>query len=512
MPKTGPQQDDEVQPESRDDQEFSTTSEAFNGSTVTVAPAVTCLDETAFVPEQPPREPDVEARLHMHRLVWKLAWPSVLTMSLQTFNSFIDRGFVGRLGPDSLAAVGAAGQLFFLVMSIGMSLSIGATALVARFAGAKELGQAKVAANQSLMLSLLTALLCMAVFYPVRGLMVHGIIQDPAAANLGMQYLTITLLGIPALFIMLILSGVYRGLGDTVTPLLISIGINVIHLGGDFLLIFGHWGFPKLGLRGGGIALATSQCIGAIFYLAAIGRSQVAGMIAVRRKLELEWVRRILNIGVPAAVQNLSRILSMLAFTGLLSRTFDGTAAVGALTIGLTSESIAFMPGFGFSTAASTLTGQNLGAHRPDRADAAAWAAFLQGLSVMCIMGIVFYVFAPEFVHIFTYNQHDTQPLKTAHVVKLAVSYLRISAFSEPFLAMGMILIGALNGAGDSKSPAIASFITMWGIRLPFAYFAAYTLGLGAIGGWYAMAMSTVANGLVILWMYKNGKWKRTQV
>lgn len=439
----------------------------------------------------------------LHRAVWMLAWPSVLTMLLQTANSFTDRFFVGKLGADALAAAGVGGQLMFLLFSVGMSIAIGTTALVARFAGAKEYDQARIAANQSVWIGGIGAIFCMALMYPLRGALVRLMGVDPHAADLCERYLTVTILGIPALFLMLILGNVYRGLGDTVTPLLVMIGVNVIHLGGDWLLIFGNAGFPRLGLPGGATALVASQIIGAGLYLLFLRRSPVAGLLTRKRKLEWAWARRILDIGLPAAMQNLSRVLSMLAFTGVLARTQEATAAVAALTIGLTSESIAFMPGFAFATAAGTLTGQNLGAGNPERAGRAAWAALLQGLAVMCVMGGVFFTLALPFAHLFT---HDV------HVVPLAVAYLKISALSEPFLAVGMILTGALNGAGDTKAPAWVSLATMWGVRLPLAYLLAEGLHYGTVGAWWAMAASTMLGGVAAYALFKWGRWKQTVI
>ncbi len=426
-------------------------------------------------------------------------------MLLQTGNSFVDRFFVGSLGADALAAAGVGGQLMFLLFSVGMAIGMGTTALTARFAGARETDEATVAANQSLWIAGIASVVCVGVMWPLRGALVHLMGVDPHAAGLCARYLGVTILGVPSLFLMLILGSVYRGLGDTVTPLRVMIGVNIIHLGGDWLLIFGHGGFPRLGLTGGAVALVTSQMVGAGLYFWFLRRSPVRGLLTRKRHLEMDWARRILNIGFPALWQNLSRVLSMLAFTGVLARTADSTAAVAALTIGLTSESIAFMPGFAFSMAASTLAGQNLGAGDPRRAERAAWAALQQGLAVMCVMGAVFFVFARPFAHLFV---HDWR----SPVIPLAVSYLQISALSEPFLAFGMILTGALNGAGDTKSPAWLSVVTMWLVRLPLAFFAAHVWGYGAVGAWWAMAASTVLGGIGALWLFKQGHWKQTQV
>lgn len=448
-------------------------------------------------------EVEKETKSGLHRAVWTLAWPSVLTMLLQTFNSFLDRFFVGHLGSDALAAVGVGGQFMFLLFSVGMSIGVGTSALVSRFTGAKETDQAKVAANQSLWLALIAALVSVAVVWPLRHAVVGWMGVDARAAGLCVRYLSLTLLGVPALFVMLILSSVFRGLGDTRTPLFVMIGVNIIHLGGDYLLIFGNFGFPRMGLIGGATALISSQVIGALLYFVFLQRSALRGFAARMKKLDFDWARRILVIAIPAAGQNLSRVLSMMVFTGVLARSPQATAAVAALTIGLTSESVAFMPGFAFSMAAGTLTGQNLGANNPRRAEKAAWSALQQGLAIMIVMGGVFFILARPFAHIFT---HDP------HVVPLTVAYLRIAALSEPFLALGMILTGALNGAGDTKAPAWAGVATMWGVRLPLAWLLIYGLHFGATGAWWAMTVSTALNGLVALALFKRGTWKQAVV
>ncbi|MCA1595185.1 MAG: MATE family efflux transporter, partial [Chloroflexi bacterium] len=262
---------------------------------------------------------DAETDRQLQRAVWALAWPSVLTMMLQVGNSFLDRFFVGSLGPDALAAVGVGSQVMFLLFSVGMSISIGTTALVSRFAGANEISDARTAANQSVWIGVFAAFICMALMMPARVSIVGLLGVDQHASILCSRYLAITILGVPALFMMLILSSVFRGLGDTVRPLVVMIGVNLIHLSGDYLLIFGHYGFPRLGLMGGALALLTSQVIGASLYVLFLRRSVVAGFLRCQSRLHLDWSRRILRIGFPAALQNASRNLSMLTFTAVLA-------------------------------------------------------------------------------------------------------------------------------------------------------------------------------------------------
>jgi len=457
----------------------------------------------ATEPREELKTPEQETTRALHRVVWALAWPSVVTNLFQTINSIQDRFFVGHLGPDALAAAGLGGQLMFVLFGIAMSISIGTTALVARSKGAGDLPQARMAANQSLWLAIMSSVVCLAIALPIRGLAVHVMRINPSATEMCIQYLSITLLGIPALFLMMVLGSTYRGIGDMVTPLKVTIATNIVHLAGNWLLIFGNWGFPKMGLAGGGLAFAASQYVGAATYLILLRRSSLRGVTRESNSLSMEWARRILKIGIPALWQNMSRIFSLLAFTSVLARSPESTIGVAALTIGMTSESIAFMPGFGFSMAASTLTGQSLGAKNPRRAERAAEVAMHQGVIVMVIMGIVFYVFARPFALLFT---HDLQ------VVDLTVRYLQIAAVAEPFLGLGMILTGALNGAGYTQAPAWASVITMWAVRLPLAYALIWLAHLGAVGAWWAMTTSTVLSGVAAWALFRWGKWKQVKV
>lgn len=439
----------------------------------------------------------------IHRQVWRLAWPLVVGMVFQTMNGFIDRIFVGHLGPSAVAAVGLGSQFYFMLFAVGMAISVGATALVARAAGAGDTGGARLAAHQSLWVALAASLACMLPMLPLAPYLVSAMGIDAASTALCTRYLRLTLLGIPTLFLLLTLSAVYRGLGDMRTPMVVQIIANVVHVAGDWLLIFGNLGFPRLGLEGGAVALVVSQVVATAVCLLLLRRTAVAELDRMQGGLQLDWARRILRIGIPAAIQTFSRVLSGLMFTGILARSIDGTAAVAALTIGLTSESIAFMPGIAYSTAASTMTGQALGARQPDQARASARAALVQGVVVMSAMGLLFWVFAREFAMLFT---RDPQ------VLRLAEAYLKIVALSEPGLALTLVLAGALNGAGETRGPAMASVVSMWFVRLPLAFLFAVGLSLGAVGAWWSMTISTLLGGLLMHLLFRSDRWLHVRV
>jgi putative MATE family efflux protein len=445
----------------------------------------------------------------LHHAVWRLAWPSVTTMLLQTVNSLLDVFFVGHLpnGSAALAATGAGGGVIFLLISLAMGVTVGTTALVARFTGAREPHNAIQATAQSITLSVLLGLLFGIPMYFARDWIAAAILnaeRSPDAVRLCSEFLGASLLATIPLFVGNVFLAAFRGLGDTHTPLRTQIVMVSTHIALNFVLIQGRLGFPAWGVKGAGVALAISLVVSMILNGWALARSPVAN--ALRRNAltpHREWFARILRIGIPASVQAVARTASMMLFTRMLANTVEGTAAVAALNLGIRVEAIAFMPGFGYGVAAAALVGQNLGAKNPDRAEQSGWAATYQAVGVMTFMAIVFYVFADPIA---------ARLAEDPAVRKLSADFLRINGLVEPFLALGMVLTNALQGAGETFRPTLITLITMIVIRLPLADVLMFRIGMQTHGAWLSMAITTVAGGLLTVWLFRSGVWKKVRV
>lgn len=435
--------------------------------------------------------------------VWWLAWPSLITMVLQTANGLIDGLFVGRLGADALSAVGIASQVMMILMCISTAVGVGTTALVARFVGAGEMGEAEHTARQSLLLAVIISGIAGAGAYLTGPMLMKWMGGTGEALRLGTLYLDILLVGVTPFFLMMILTGIYRGLGDTRTPLIVMAVATAVSLIGDYLLIFGIGPFPRLGVAGAGIATLTSRVVAMTLFLVYLPKSHLPKCLHGRWCPSWTWIKRILNIGAPAAVQGLLRTGALMTYFRILGLTPEANYAIAALTIGIRMEALAFMPGFAFSVAATSMVGQNLGARQPDRAEKSAWAAAWQGVWVMGGMGLLFIIFAHPIAHAFTPDPK---------VVPLAASYLWLNGITEPFLALAMVLTGALQGAGQTRLPTAATIVTLWFVRLPLTYYLAITMKLGAWGAWAAMSGSTLLSGLAILAVFKWSNWKDTEV
>lgn len=440
------------------------------------------------------------------RAVWYVAWPTAINTFILSAYNIINRLFVGRL-PDAeaaLAAVGLGGAALMVQGALTAGISVGASALIARFVGAEEYDDADEAAGQSLGLSVVVAAVSAAPLIllarPVVKLIgAAGPVIDPAADYTAI----IAWFSIP-LFLYAIVQAALRSAGDMRSPLYAGAATVAMNVVLDWLLIFGVGPFPMLGVRGAAIATGVSRLAGLAVSLGFLRRS-VLGNSLRRMRPHYDWYARIMRIGWPAVLQQLVLTVANVGFLRVLAFLPPGeaTPAIAALTVGLAIESVGFMPGVAYATAATPLVGQNLGARAPDRAAHSAWVAVSQAVFIMSTVALVF-LLAPRWL--------ATMFTTERAVVPMIVSYLRINAISEPFLALGMVLRGALQGAGETRIPFWLAVLSMLVIRMPLAWYLALPLGMGATGAWVAMSASTILSGLMVAAYFVTGRWREVKV
>lgn len=480
--------------------------------------------------------PDVDHERPV-RVVWALAWPAVALNSFQVFNSLLDTFFVGHLSKASLTAYGGMTPVLFLMFSFAMSLGTAATALVSRAYGAQDAAQYRQAARQSVTLSILGgfgfAVFCFAISGSAsRGLLPPG---DREAMDLMSQFFRIYAMGLPAIFVIQTLAGALRGVGDTKSPMVISgfqillhmtMNLVLINPAKVYLLVNPLWLFFKnqphwihihvpganLGILGAATALTGSAIISAVIYLAFSGRT-LLGRYRLTM-LDKSWVSRIVKIAVPATVMSLLRVASLTAFQLALKYVPEGSSAIAAMRPSFNIESMMFMPSFGLSMAAAALVGQSLGAHRPDRAEKLAWtAAHMGAILTLSVCGPIF-LGAHKIGEWLLGNKPE--------VIAESTALLRALCSTEVFFAYAMVLIGAMQGAGDTKRPLWITIANLWGLRVPLAYSLALSpsvvawvpwgLGMGAGGAWIAMALSQATQGLMTIYVFRKGTWKYSRV
>ena len=440
----------------------------------------------------------------LRKSVWLLAWPAIVEMLLHMMVGIVDTAMVGRLGPDALASVGLANQIFHLGTTVFAAIATGSTALVARHIGAREPKGAANAAAQSLIMGFVAAgavsLALVLYARPLLGFLFRG--TEPTVLALSTVYIRTVASVLIMHFFFILTNGVLRGAGDTQTPMRITAIVNVVNVTGNYLLIFGIGPFPALGVQGAAIATALAHSLGGVLALTVLfRRSTVPIHIRDLLHVDMTMIRRILHIGVPAAFEQSTMRIGQLGYTMIVASL--GTASYAAHQVALNAESLSFMPGFGFSLAATTLVGQNLGAKDSDRAEKSGLLSNQMAMTVMSVMGILFFVFPEPLVSVFTTD---------AEVIRLASISLRIIAVSQPALATIMVLAGGLRGAGDTKSIMKITLLGFCIVRLGLAYVLAITLGWGLVGAWIAMAIDLFFRGYLMHARFMGGQWKTLKI
>lgn len=456
------------------------------------------------------------------RAVWALAWPAVALNALQTINGLLDSFFVGHLEPSALTAHGAGLNIIFLIFSLGMTISVASAALVARSYGAREEREVREANRQCLRLAtgvgVLMALLAVVGAYVAVPFLVPA--SEPRAMVLLRDFLLMWAPSIFANTIITTLAGSMRGVGDTKSPMYVS-GIQIaLHVVLNIFFIFpsgprvtyvpflgeGTIWLPGagLGLPGAALALSISAWISMAIYVVWAGRTPLGFNLPFGLP-NREWVKRILNIAVPSAGQAILRVASFTVFTLLLTNSDRAADALGALRIGIAIESIMFMPAFGLSVAAAALVGQSLGAKDPRRAERLGWIAAHYGALVIGLLSIPIFVFAPEIAGALT---GGNKPGIQAE----AVMYIRWIIATEILFGYAMVLIGAIQGAGDAKKTVWITILSLWLVRVPLAWVLSGPLGMDATGCWIAMSLSQAVQGLLAIHAWRQGRWKTVKV
>lgn len=387
------------------------------------------------------------------RRVLRLALPIIGENMLQTLVGLVDTLFVAHLGAASIAGVGVALEVIFFMIAILSSVTIGGTILVSQAIGAGEQERANDNARQSVLWGTIIILPLSVIGVLGAPWLVALFHTAPDVAAPATTYLRITAGTSLALLMAIVCGAVLRGAGDSQTPLRAAIVANAINIALAWILIFGHLGLPRLGVAGSAWAAAISRAIGAAILLVILlsGKRQVSIRGRTGWRPHLGIARTLMRLGVPSAIE---QVLMESGFTVLIAIVAVlGTAALAAQQISFTALSIAFLPGFGFATAATALVGQSIGAQRPDDARFAARVSTWWSLGWMSVGALLYSVFASQIIEVFTDD---------ASVVSQGAGALRALAWSLPLWALWTVKGGSLRGTGDTRTPMITSTLTMW--------------------------------------------------
>ncbi len=428
----------------------------------------------------------------------------VSTYFLQSLVSIVDIKMVGALGQENIAALGLATSAIMVVLMSVMGLGTGTTALVARYLGEGSTDKVGLIVRQSFLISLVVALLLTAVGVFSAEAIIRFTGGKEEVITKGGDYFRILSYGSIFMTGNLIVSAILLGLGKTKTNLQILAVVNILNILGNYVLIYGVGPFPRMEIKGAATATVMARGVGLIWGFKVIS-SWGFGYQKFRQIFELnkEYMKKIVSIGFPVALDATNRRLQVTILNKILSYTAHGTKAISAYAVGLQAEAISFMPGLAFHSAATSLVAYNLGAKKPGRAEESSWAAVKFAAVLMSALGILLVTFSRQIIGFFTSDQT---------VITIGAHYLIVNGIAQPAIALNMVLSGAFRGAGDARTPLWITISALWGLRIPLAILLGITFGLGSDGVWYAMLTSIAVSGVLTLTQFKKGNWARVSI
>jgi putative MATE family efflux protein len=421
--------------------------------------------------------------------IWQLALPSILGNLSYTVVGMVQTKFVGELGPQALAAVGAGQRVMFAMLAILMAVSAGTTALVARAWGAGDYEEASRVTMASLVLGCALSLVVATLGFFFAGSLAGVFGLDEQTLAMATENIRLLAFFNVAFAGMLILGAALRASGDAWTPLWISGGVNLLNLPLLYAFIFGHWGMPQMG-----VAFTIGSLVQLILW--------VKQKFRVRHVVNGWWrkarLRQLLDIGYPAALEQGVFQLGFFIFLIVIGKNY-GTEAFAAYNIGVNILAVCMTIGFGFSIAGSTLVGQHLGAKDFEGAARSGWRSLWLAVVSMGSVGLLVVSFAQELAEYFIGDG--------ALTIVYTVQFIYVLGAMMPLLAVEFALGGALRGAGDTRFPLITTVLGLLVMRCGLAAIAAY-LGAPVIWVYAALIGDYVLKSVLLIWRFRQGRWK----
>ncbi|TDB64204.1 MATE family efflux transporter [Arundinibacter roseus] len=438
----------------------------------------------------------------INRAIFLLSVPMILEMIMESLFAVVDVFFVSKVSIDAVATVGLTESVITLIYSIAIGLSTAATALVARRVGEGNADQAGRAIGQIILISLVISVVMAGFGFVYAGDILQLMGADSQVIESGTMYARITFLSSPAIVLLYSLSGALRGAGAAsaaMRSLWVANGLNMIL---DPLFIFGIAFFPEMGVTGAAVATTIGRVIGVGYQLYFLYNS--------RNGVSIEWadfvpdfqlIKSILSLAAGGTSQFLISSASWIFLARMLAE--FGTDVVAGYTIAIRVIIFTLLPAWGMANAAATLVGQNLGAGHPDRAETSVWRTAYYNMWFLLSLAVLFFLAAEPIISLFN---------TSAAVVQTGVTALRVLCLGYGFYAYGMVIIQAINGAGDTRTPIYLNIICFWLIEIPVAYILALLLNWGPIGVFAAVPIGESILAIMGILVFRRGRWKLTQV
>jgi len=437
------------------------------------------------------------------QMIWEvisLSWPAFIELVMSTLFSMIDMIMVGRLNSAAITAVGLTTQPFMILLAIFSAVNVGTTTIVAWNIGAGNTKKANEVARQSIILNFIMGI----IISTIGVFMAHDIVvfmgAEADTVKDATVYFQIVSAGLVFQAVNMGVTAALRGAGETTIPMIYNVGSNLFNVLGNYLLIFGKLGLPKLGVAGAAISTSVSRflaCVVGLCVVFFLKWSAISIRLKGSYRINFDIAREIFSIGLPSAMEQFVVQGGLMMFARTVSSL--GTVTFAAHQIGLSICGLTFSPSMAFGVAGTTLVGQSLGANDEERAKRYADIIHHMAIAVACFMGLMFILFSYPLACLYT------EDLKVAAMASIV---LKIMALAQPGQSTQLSLAGVLRGAGDTMFPLYSSIAGIWGFRVVVAYIFVSVFRWGLIGAWVALVLDQYTRAAIVYFRYASGKWK----
>ena len=464
------------------------------------------------IPSQPPGvRPDIHSKpsgaerkivgkVSMNRAILRISLPTMAGWYLQIAFNIVDAFWVGKLGPAALAAVGASNFALWAVYTLADIFSVGSAAIISRRIGEERFEEATRIAGR-----IIPTLIVGSALIGVMGLLTvdklyEYINASPEATRFGIDYMTIILMGTPLLFFTMWFESIFHANSDAKTPMKIFAAALVLNTVLSPALIFGWGFFPRMEVAGAAIGTVFSQVIASIVGIIIMRRRGLIPKELKGYRPSFKLSKKVVKIGGPSSITGFLFCIIYIYIARVAAQ--FGDEPLAALAIGHRMEEMAWVPCAGLYMAAVSVVGQYLGSKDKLGAMKSGWRSWHFGLAFTGFFGLVFFFGGKWLVLPFSSD---------AKVLALGADYLRINAPALIFMASGIILSGAMAGAGATIMPMLIT-VPIIALRIPMSVYFAENLGYGATGIWWALALSSIVRGMLMIAAYSRGKWLKKVV
>lgn len=431
------------------------------------------------------------------RAIFLLSVPMALEMMMESVFAIADIFFVSRLGAEAVATVGITESLITIVYAIAIGFSTAASSVVSRRIGEKNPEGASVAAFQAILAAIVISVVIAipGALYAKRILEFMG--ASPTIVNEMSGFATIMIGGNVVIMLLFVINGIFRSAGDAAISMRVLWIANILNIIIDPLLIFGIGPFPEMGVQGAAVATTIGRGVAVMYQLFLLFNG--------KRRVKLTWRhirfdKRVMATLVRLALGSTGQHLIVTSSWVLLVRiiAFFGSAVVAGYTIALRILIFAMLPSWGISNAASTLVGQNLGARQPGRAMRSVWITGWTNVIFLGSIGVILVIWPESFIRLF---------VDDPNVIHSGIIALRMISLGTVAYGLGMVLVNALNGAGDTLTPLKINVFCYWLLEIPLAYWLAIQAGMGETGVYWSILVAETAMTLAALWYFRKGNW-----